>query len=91
MNPYRIKHKPTGLYYKPSTGNNLSKIGKIYTTANSVLSQHKRDSFLIITVLKNSTLDKTVGRLSDNFTWNIYDKIFYKVPKEEFEIEEITL
>ena len=91
MNPYRIKHKPTGLYYKPSTGNNLSKIGKIYTTANSVLSQHKRDSFLTITVLKNSTLDKTVGRLSDNFTWNIYDKIFYKVPKEEFEIEEITL
>jgi hypothetical protein len=90
MNPYRIKHKPTGLYYKPSTGNNLSKIGKIYTTANSVLSQHKRDSFLIITVLKNSTLDKTVGRLSDNFTWNIYDKIFYKVPKEEFEIEWIT-
>lgn len=87
MRPYRIKHKPTGLYYKPSTGNNLSKIGKIYTTANSVLSQHKRDSFLIITVLKNSTLNKTVGRLSDNFTWNIYDKIFYKVPKEEFEIE----
>ena len=91
MNSYRIKHKPTGLYYKPSTGNNLSKIGKIYTTANSVLSQYKRDSFLIITVLKNSTLDKTVGRLSDNFTWNIYDKIFYKVPKEEFEIEWITL
>lgn len=91
MNPYRIKHKPTGLYYKPSKGNNLSKNGKIYTTANSVLTQHKRDDFLVITVLKNSTIDKTVGRLSDNFTWNNYDKIFYKVPKEEFEIEWITL
>ena len=79
------------MYYKPSTGNNLSKNGKVYTTANSVLTQYKRGDFLIITVLKNSTLDKTVGRLSDNFNWNIYDKIFYKVPKEEFKIEWITL
>lgn len=91
MNAYRIKHKSTGLYYKPSTGNNLSKNGKVYTTANSVLAQRKRYDFLVITVLKNSTLDKTVGRLSDDFTWNNYDKIFYKVPKEEFEIEWITL
>lgn len=91
MNPYRIKHKPTGLYYKPSTGNNLSKNGKVYTTANSVITQYKRYDYLVITVLKNSTIDKMIGRLSDNFTWNNYDKIFYKVPKEEFEIEWITL
>lgn len=26
MKPYRIKHKPTGLYYQPTVnGNNLSK------------------------------------------------------------------
>lgn len=91
MNPYRIKHKPTGLYYKPSKGNNLSKNGKVYTTANNVITQYKRYDYLVITVLKNSTIDKTVGKLSDNFTWNNYDKIFYKVPKEEFEIEWITL
>lgn len=91
MNPYRIKHKPTGLYYKPSTGNNLSKNGKVYTTSNNVITQYKRYDYLVITVLKNSTIDKTVGRLSDNFTWNNYDKIFYKVPKEEFEIEWVTL
>lgn len=91
MNPYRIKHKPTGLYYKPSTGNNLSKNGKVYTTANSVLAHRKSYDFLVITALKNSTIDKTVGKLSDNFTQNNYGKIFYKVPKEEFEIEWITL
>lgn len=91
MDSGRIKHKPTGLYYKPSKGNNLSKNGKVYTTANNVITQYKRYDYLVITVLKNSTIDKTVGRLSDNFTWNNYDKIFYKVPKEEFEIEWITL
>ncbi len=34
---YRLKHKPTGLYYKP--GNiNLSTKGKIYTSNNNLLS-----------------------------------------------------
>lgn len=35
---YRLKHKPTGLYYKPlSGGSNLGKRGKIYQTVNNGL------------------------------------------------------
>ena len=31
MNVFKLKHKPTGLFYTPSKGNvNLSKTGKIY-------------------------------------------------------------
>lgn len=37
MNPYRIKHIPTGLYYKPGE-RNLSKTGKVYQTANNILT-----------------------------------------------------
>lgn len=37
MNPYRIKHIPTGLYYKPGEVN-LSKTGKVYQTANNILT-----------------------------------------------------
>ena len=37
MIPYRIKHKATGLYYKPGRPN-LSKIGKVYITGNNILS-----------------------------------------------------
>lgn len=39
---YRLKHKPTGLYYKPATGydwvkTNLSKTGKVYLTKTNAL------------------------------------------------------
>lgn len=37
MTPYRIKHVPTGLYYKPGEVN-LSKNGKVYTTATNAFS-----------------------------------------------------
>lgn len=87
MRPYRIKHIPTGLYYKPSTRNNLSKNGKIYNTNNCVLAYHKNDPFITIAIMQNTTLDKQCGKLSDNFGYNSYGKIFYKVPRTEFEIE----
>lgn len=35
MIPYRIKHKATGLYYKPGRPN-LSKVGKVYGTNDIV-------------------------------------------------------
>ena len=41
MKPYKLKHKPTGLYYQPirGYGSNLSKLGKIYQTRLHGLSQ----------------------------------------------------
>jgi len=38
MNPYRLKHIDTGLYFKPGCGGTLDKKGKIYTTGASYLS-----------------------------------------------------
>jgi len=40
MKPYRLKHKPTGLYFQPCKhrGSHLSKNGKIYQTASHGLS-----------------------------------------------------
>lgn len=40
MKPHRIKHIPTGLYYKPGR-NNLSKVGYLYETKCDVLSFDK--------------------------------------------------
>lgn len=39
MKPYKLKHIPTGLYYKPVGGSisNLSKNGKIYQTKTNAL------------------------------------------------------
>lgn len=43
MDFYRIKHKPTGLYYKPGSGNNLTKKGKVYTGGGNVLNYYTLD------------------------------------------------
>lgn len=87
MRPYKIKHIPTGLYYKPSRGNNLSKLGKVYTTKNCVLNYYKDESFIFVSIIKNTTTDKKYGKLSDSFTIDHRDNILYKIPKTEFEIE----
>jgi hypothetical protein len=43
MKPYRIKHIPTGLYYRPSTDTNLTKCGKAYTTGGNILTCSQRE------------------------------------------------
>lgn len=40
MKPYRLKHKPSGLYWKPvSSSGHLSKRGKIYQTKINPLNE----------------------------------------------------
>lgn len=39
MIPYKMKHKATGLYYKPGRPN-LSKIGKAYGTSSKKIFAH---------------------------------------------------
>ena len=40
MKPYKLKHKPTGLYFQPikHRGSNFSKLGKIYQTKTNILN-----------------------------------------------------
>lgn len=46
MKPYRVKHIPTGLYYKPGEVN-LSKRGKVYQTSNNILTYVCRGVVLV--------------------------------------------
>ena len=66
MKAYRIKHIPTGLYYKPSNGmSNLSEKGKVYLTNSCGLL--KNGAGLHCTVKKESSIIKRYGeQLSKN-------------------------
>ena len=87
MKPYRIKHKASGLYYQPAiNGNNLSKTGKVYLAKNNVLSG--KDTFVFISLNEQGRLYKEYGKL---FPTPKPDDLYliYRVPKTEFEIEEL--
>lgn len=75
---YKLKHKPTGLYYVKSGYGHLSDKGSIYTTGVNSLSGRERDKlYLCITDQKliKEHLDvlQRVGKLeidNDFKTWN---------------------
>lgn len=79
MIPYRIKHKATGLYYKPGRPN-LSKIGKVYSTGNNVLNYIGNNKFVSII----STKAPLSGRVESGI------HCCFEIPKSEFEIEYLT-
>lgn len=88
MEPYRIKHKATGLYYKPGKPN-LSKIGKVYITNNSILNYLKLDYIYIVS--DNISLTRKLNKLDCEGAW-IQPKshstdVCFKIPKSEFEKE----
>lgn len=87
MTPYRIKHKPTGLYYQPTVnGNNLSKKGKVYLTKNNVLNG--TDTFIFISLNERGRLYKEYEKY---FPTLKPDHLYMtgRVSKSEFEIEEL--
>ena len=87
MKPYRIKHKPTGLYYQPTVnGNNLSKTGKVYLTNNSVLKG--TNTFIFISLNEQSKLYKEYRKC---FPTLKPDHLYMtgRVSKTEFEKEEL--
>lgn len=74
---YRLKHKPTGLYYQPSKhrGSHFSKKGKIYHSELNALTsiiKSKKEIFTIF-IMKNSVIHKqTKGILEykESLTFN---------------------
>lgn len=87
MKPYRIKHKPTGLYYQPTVnGNNLSKKGKVYLTNNNVLKG--RGTFIFISLNEQGKLYKEYEKY---FPTLKPDHLYMtgRVDKTEFEKEEL--
>lgn len=94
-NCYRIKHKPTGLYFKPSRGeSNLSSKGKIYTSLPSI----KWVGYKIRIRIRGdevSKLSKVKQILINYFNLKVEQKYVWidtwvKVPLEDWEIEIYT-
>lgn len=88
MKPCRIKHIPTGLYYKPGKLN-LSKKGKVYMDGSSVLSYTSNDN-IIVSIRKCS---KIYEATKDKIQWEparlMYGYMIAKLPVNEFEKEEL--
>lgn len=90
--PYRIKHKASGLYYKPSINHiNLSKNGKVYMTNNSPLLANDGYDYIPISVKKgtkiHNILEKSLPLKGVECFYGT--AVWYKVPKSEFEKEEL--
>lgn len=96
MKLYRLKHKPTGLYFRPANGrSNLSEKGKIYTMKPS-----KMWAYWIRVVIRkwglNEKLKPVEQKIVDHFkidiktgtsTW--VDESF-RSTDVDWEIEEVT-
>ena len=82
MEPYRIKHVETGLYYKTGI-NNLTEKGKVYASGNNVLTHSSK---AVKVVLRHNTLAfKKYSTLLDKYkTWDLPMATAYNIPKEEF-------
>lgn len=88
MKPYRIKHIPTGLYYKPGEVN-LSKTGKVYQTAGNILTYVCRGS-VPVEVNKGSKIHEAT---KDRIRWESARyrpwHVVAMLPITEFEKEEL--
>lgn len=84
MTPYKIKHKATGLYYKPGKPH-LSKVGKVYGTGNNGLNYLSLDYMCIVSTKR--ALTRNLEDLGYETKWIYGNEICFKIPKSEFEIE----
>lgn len=88
MTPYRIKHKPTGLYYQPiCNGNNLSKNGKVYLTKGNPLAQNRGTDYIWVQFNESSLIYKEYVKYFPDAKDNGTCSISCRIPKSEFEIE----
>lgn len=90
--PYRIKHKASGLYYQPASNhNNLTKNGKVYMTNNSLLMLNNSYDYISISVRKGTKVHNILEKLMPlKGVEEFFGKaVYYRVPKSEFEKEEL--
>jgi hypothetical protein len=93
--PYKLKHKPTGLYYQPIShrGSHFSKRGKIYQTKTNILNlgyyvdgAPRRE--IVVSAHKGTLIYK---EFKDSLIWfKSYDNKYLTIPLVcDWEIEEI--
>jgi len=89
---YKLKHKPTGLYYQPHKhrGSNLSERGKVYQTSTHGLSSAFKDveRVFIVYCEKGSRIHKkTLNSLA--WTDYSYHQVRANTLVKDWEIEHI--
>lgn len=91
MTPYRIKHVPTGLYYKPGDIN-LSKTGKIYAGSTNRLTYMRgmHNEYISCRIRICGDAHQKLLRV-EGIHWkeHKYDSVIVYIPKEQFVKEEI--
>ena len=90
MKVYRIKHIPTGLYYRPSVGvgkrkTNLGLKGKLYQSNPSYLDVLQKDGSYIVNV-SETQIKKYPYLQKANYDYNTYGLL---AKDEKWEIEEL--
>lgn len=103
MKIYRLKHKPTGLYYQPVRGRwigektNLSKKGKIYQSNQNALNGNEDYIWINISVKQydsNKELFESLGVYDRNhgspYAVNHTPEYILRCKKTDFEKEYIT-
>lgn len=96
---YRLKHKPTGLYYSPthSGSSNLSTRGKIYSSGNNLINYLSGLSISVEivnqkTIKENFDVLKSIGNIKTIKYYGGKTRYFWKgvCSGSDFEIESIT-
>lgn len=89
MKPHRVKHIPTGLYYKPYGNNsNLSAVGKVYLNNSDPFNVNNGDDSIYIAIRRFHSILK---KFPNEFPELKFNELGYKysglIPKSKFEIE----
>ena len=87
MEAYRLKHRPTGLYYKPGAAE-LSANGKVYMTSANILSYTKSD-IIPLRLRKQSRAGKKVLQTPGLRYKDAGSEIVLQVPRTDFEKEVV--
>ena len=91
MKPYRIKHKPTGLYYYPGSGRtNLTFRGKIYKTKQNVFDYYLYSPIPIYMFNVSKTAEickRLIPEIGEKLSK--YSGCKVELPREDFEVEPL--
>ena len=92
--PYRIKHKASGYFYQRYNGSNLGKKGKVYMNNQSPLTMFDNENFIRIQIRHNTLAYKALKDMLAKYIIGKddeceYHSTSYRVPKSEFEKEEL--
>lgn len=89
IKPYRIKHKPTGLYYYPGCGRtNLTFRGKVYKTKQNAFDYYRWSPIPIYMYNVSRTADickRLIPEIGEKLSK--YSGCLVELPREDFEIE----